>query len=95
MAQHGLGSEECYKVAAAAGAKLRSSPSVAVCLPGPSPQVCFSLQSAAAWDLFLFRLGSKGPGFALGGHTWGPDGEQQITGWVPGGEERGHYVNVG
>ncbi len=47
------------------------------------PQVCFSLQSAVVWDLFLFLLGRGGVGLARGGHTWGPDGGQQINGWGP------------
>lgn len=35
------------------------------------------------WALFLLRLGNGGPGLVRGGPTWGPDGEQHITGWGP------------
>ena len=53
-----------------------------------SPHVCFSLQSALEWALFLLRLGTEGPGLARGGHTRGPEGEQHIRGWGP--EDREH-----
>lgn len=58
-----------------------------------SPHVCFSLQSALEWALFLLRLGAVGPGLARGGHTRGPEGEQQIRGWGP--MDRQHTVTAG